>query len=129
MKYLIIIPLFFLYSCSNNHESKIEQTTEVDSVLQISKRLSDTSIMLNKIADEKTDSIVHQVENRIHELVSENGKLSNQITKLKNSTGVTKTIVIRDTIVITEKKNFWGKTKRSTDSSKSISEDTTQNNN
>jgi hypothetical protein len=40
--------------------------------------------------------------------------------QLKELTKVTKTVIVRDTIYIKEKTNFWGKKKVSTDSSSSV---------
>jgi hypothetical protein len=45
---------------------------------------------------------------------------------LKETIKVTKSKIVRDTIFITEKKNFWGRTKTSIDSSQSVTEDSTQ---
>ena len=54
-------------------------------------------------------SIVYQ----INMLKAENNELKEQVK-------VTKTVIVRDTIYIKEKTNFWGKKKVSTDSSSSV---------
>jgi len=43
-----------------------------------------------------------------------------QNAKLKEDAKIVKTITIRDTIIIKEKTNFWGRKKTSTDSISSI---------
>lgn len=69
-----------------------------------------------KIIIKKKKEIVYkfqEAEKKIIELQKENEKL-NELSK------ITKTVIVRDTIYIKEKTNFWGKKRISTDSSSSI---------
>ena len=106
MKKILIIP-FILMSCQ--HEVKIEPITQVDSILQKSIKTSDSSVKVLKMADKKTEQTIKQVAKKMEAM-----KL--QIEVLKVMAKSTRTIVLRDTIFVTEKKNFWGKTKKTVDS-------------
>ncbi len=64
---------------------------------------------MQKVIERKQKSIVYQ----INMLKAENNELKEQVK-------VTKTVIVRDTIYIKEKTNFWGKKKVSTDSSSSV---------
>ena len=64
---------------------------------------------------------------KVDKLENTNNTLKKEIQGLKEVSKMTKTIIIRDTVFITEKKNFWGKTKTKLDSSQStIIEDSLQ---
>ncbi len=74
-------------------------------------------------------TVFKQVDKSINKKVS---KVVKEITYLKaenKELSKAKSIktIIRDTIYITEKKNFWGKTKKTTDSSQGVSVDTLEN--
>lgn len=102
-----LIPLLLLASCTSNVQ--VEQPSKVDSLLQKSQKLNDSSIVVLKIADKKTEEVVKQVAKKVDDMRGE-------IKSLKETIKVTKSTVIRDTIFVTEKKNFWGKTKKTIDS-------------
>ena len=71
--------------------------------------------------------IVMQVMSKVDRLENTNNTLKKEIQGLKEVSKMTKTVIIRDTVFITEKKNFWGKTKTKIDSSQStIVEDSIQ---
>lgn len=124
-KFLAILLLFT--SCENQREYSSLTTKKADSALQNSMRLNDSSLTLLDLADKKTEVIVMKVMTKVDKLENTNSTLKKEIQGLKEVSKMTKTIIIRDTVFITEKKNFWGKTKTKIDSSQStIIEDSLQ---
>ena len=124
-KFLAILLLFM--SCENKREYSSITTKKADSALQKSMRLNDSSLNLLDLADKKTEVIVMQVMSKVDKLENTNNTLKKEIQGLKEVSKMTKTVIIRDTVFITEKKNFWGKTKTKIDSSQStIVEDSIQ---
>lgn len=124
-KFLAILLLFM--SCENKREYSSITTKKADSALQKSMRLNDSSLNLLDLADKKTEVIVMQVMSKVDKLENTNNTLKKEIQSLKEVSKMTKTVIIRDTVFITEKKNFWGKTKTKIDSSQStIVEDSIQ---
>lgn len=106
MRYILMI---LLISCNSDKQSVVlnndYQKPLYDSVIKMLP-------ITEKIIIRKEKQIVHkfqEAEKKIIELEKENEKL-NELTK------VTKTVIIRDTIYIKEKTNFWGKKRISTDS-------------
>jgi hypothetical protein len=97
-KYLVITILFL--SC-NRTETFVLDMPEVDSVMAKSEKTSDSAKVILKVSDMKE---------QIGDMKSQ---MSNMNALLKEKP---KTITVRDTVYITEKKNFWGKTKTSVDS-------------
>lgn len=98
--------------------SEAQQTTrnqEVDTVFLKSDSLAKEAMVLLPKADEQVHTIVEKMDAQMDNLKAE-------IAKAKS----TKTI-IRDTIYITEKKNFWGKKKTTVDSSGSVVVDSLEN--
>jgi len=105
--------MILLMSCNTDNEKIIVNE-------QIEKPLYDSVIKMLPIAEriiiKKERQIVYkfqEAEKKIVELQKENEKL-NELSK------ITKTVIVRDTIYIKEKTNFWGKKRISTDSSSSI---------
>ena len=101
--------MILLISCNSDKQSLVLNNDYpkplYDSVMKILP-------ITEKIIIRKEKQIVHKIqeaEKKIIELEKENEKL-NELTK------VTKTVIIRDTIYIKEKTNFWGKKRISTDS-------------
>ena len=124
----IVLTLVFLTGCAQSPEVKIE-ANETDSLLIKSKETLVTSDKVSK----KSDSIVNK---KVNKIVYEIKSFKQEVNALKEeNTNLTKAIslktekIIRDTIYITEKKNFWGKTKKTVDSSQSIEVDTLENKN
>jgi hypothetical protein len=128
----LFIFLFLLFSCKPKR-SVIPEKTKVDTLIEKSMKLNDSSIIVLKLADRKTEILVQNTINKVNELEQTNQSLKSQIDNIKNVTPYVKTntIIIRDTIYITEKKNFWGKKKITIDSSASEfqNSDTTINEN
>ena len=126
MRYSLYILFVFLLSCGNNNNKQEVVKSEIDTLIEKSVKISDSSVLVLKLADKRTEILIEEVEKKIDNLENVNESLKNSVFALKNQSNSVKTITIRDTIYITEKKNFWGKTKRTIDSSQSVSEDSLQ---
>lgn len=124
MKYLLIISLF-LASCSNHDSNFDVLPNESDSAIIESKKLNDSTKIVLDLADKKTTKTLEKVIKKVDNLQNLNISLRNENLSLKETIKVTKSTIVRDTIFITEKKNFWGKTKTKIDSSQSVVEDST----
>ncbi len=116
MKKLLLSLL--LIGCSSAPNSIKIEPNESDSVVIKSETTVVHSVKVFKQADKSIDKKVKSVAKEINYLKEENKAL------VKASSIKT---VIRDTIYITEKKNFWGKTKTTKDSSQGIQVDTLEN--
>lgn len=119
MKYIVLFFSFFL-SC-NLHKIEDEKKTyhHIDSAMKLSKSLHDSALNIHKLVDEKTKKEVEKVTSIVGKLKLENVQLKENLKILNEKSRLVQTITIHDTIFITEKKNFWGKTKTSIDSSSS----------
>lgn len=117
---IILICILLFIGC--NHKEQPIIINESDSVLSKSIELQNKSSMVLKMADESTEQKVKQVIKKVYELQYKLGDLKKEIKTVKST-------VIRDTIIITEKKNFWGKKKVTIDSTHSVIEDSTTNEN
>lgn len=131
MKNYIVVIVFFLLSCSQKKKmTDIEVVNysldTIDNILIQSDKVHISASKTLKNVDEATEKKVVSVVNKVNEM-------SKELNTLKSVVKLTKTkeILIHDTIYITEKKNFWGKTKKTIDSSRSITEnvDSLQNEN
>lgn len=116
-RYLIAIALVS-FSCNSVDYVEQESANSTDSILENSIKLSDSSKVVLELADEKAAEALEQVADKMDNYRSE-------ISALKQTIKITKSTIIRDTVFITEKRNFWGKTKTSVDSSESIQDSTT----
>jgi hypothetical protein len=127
MKKAILIVTIFFISCSGS-DKNVEYLKKInysDSIILKSKSLHDsaskTLVKADKLAENKVIQVINQV-NRVNEELN-NLKLVMKSTQAKEIIKeVVKEIIVHDTIYITEKKNFWGKTKIKIDSSKSTTE-------
>jgi len=119
MKKLLIIISIGFGSCMNKpFEKELKSVVLSDSLIHKSQTLGDSSVRVLKFADQKTAEIVEKVIEKVQTLEKEKIELK--------KTNKTNTVYIHDTVFITEKKNFWGKTKTKIDSTKGI--DSLQNN-
>ncbi len=116
MRYLLITFVFLSCASNNMKEFPVKETS--DSV--VAKSLHDSVLVMlpavEKVIVKKEKQIVYkfkEVQKEIQHLKEENSELKEQIK-------VTKTVIVRDTIYIKEKTNFWGKKRVSTDSSSSV---------
>jgi hypothetical protein len=116
MKRLIVI--LFLSSCANPIKEDKVLLDGVDTILMQSRERLDTIAKFLPKVDK-------QIETAEKEVLSNVQSIKMQNAKLKADAKIVKTITIRDTIIIKEKTNFWGKKRTSTDSISSI--DSTEN--
>ena len=107
MKKLIV--LLFFSSCANPIKEEQILFDGVDTILMQSKKHSDTIVKFLPKIDK-------QIEKAEKEVLTNVQSIKMQNARLKEDAKVVKTITIRDTIIIKEKTNFWGRKKTSTDS-------------
>jgi hypothetical protein len=116
MKRAILIIVIFFASCSGDENVEDFKVLDYsDSIIIKSKSIQDSASKTLLKADKLTEDKVIRVVNQVN-------KANEELNNLKSVMRLTKEIVIHDTIYITEKKNFWGKTKITIDSSKSTTE-------
>lgn len=128
MRYLLFIYIFFIISCQSKWKEDVIVSNYTDTLISNSNKIHDSSTLILKLADKKTEKVIKQVEKSFNVLQNENQILKKEVNDLKETIKITKSTIIRDTVFITEKKNFWGKTKTSIDSSKQIIEDSIKQN-
>lgn len=104
MKRLIV--LFFISSCSNPINEDQILFDGVDSILIQSRKRSDTIV-----------KFLPEIDKQIEK--AEKDILIN-VERLKENAKLVKTITIRDTIIVKEKTNFWGRKRITTDSISTI---------
>jgi hypothetical protein len=108
MKYLFFI---FLTGCSLTAQNpSIDQQKDIEFNNLINK-VAETNIKFKEVhkkAKAKEDKIVAQAITKIVTLNAEVKELKTEISEMKVKID---TIFIHDTVIIKEKKNFWGKTK------------------
>lgn len=102
-----IIAILFFTACGK--KTDVVEYHAVDSILIESARHTDTIAAL-----------IPKVDEVIHEREQKNAADIRAYKILRDSAKVFKTIIIRDTIVIREKTNFWGRKRVTTDSMQSI---------
>lgn len=112
MRYILLA--IFVASC-HSAAAPVKEESVFDSTLVKPLHDSVAKILpvVERVIVKKQQQIVYRIkeaERTIQALKQENVALSK----------VTKTVIVRDTIYIKEKTNFWGKKKVSTDSSSSI---------
>lgn len=128
MKHITYILLGMLLACRGSEEHNLMQKeafSEADSVIVHSQQLHDSSNVILKEVDAKTDDQIQNVIHKVEVLQDSNEHLKMENAQLKEVMRVTKSTIIRDTIYIREKTNFWGKKKLTTDSTSTIVEDST----
>jgi len=108
-----LIAILFFSSCANPIKEEKVLFDGVDTILMQSKEHIDTVVKFLP----KIDKHIEKTEKEVLRTV-ENIKTQN--AKLKEDAKIVKTITIRDTIIIKEKTNFWGKKRTSTDSISTI---------
>ena len=104
-----IIGLLLLASCSQPIKNELIVLDSVDSILLHSKKHIDTISVILPSVDKTIEIAEKKVLNNLSNI-----KAQNEI--LKQDAKIVKTITIRDTIIIKEKTNFWGRKRTSTDS-------------
>lgn len=108
MRKILIIP-FILMSCQQKQKVQPEVMPAVDSVIEHSIKTSDSSVVALKIADKKAEQTVKHIAKKVEAM-----KLQIEVLKILSKS--TRTVILRDTVFVTEKKNFWGKTRKTIDS-------------
>jgi hypothetical protein len=124
----IVIALVLLTGCAQSPEPKIEEN-ETDSILIKSKETIVATDSISKRSDSVVNKKVKKVIWEIKSIKQENITLKEENNALTKAISLKTEKIIRDTIYITEKKNFWGKTKKTVDSSQSVEIDTLENKN
>ncbi len=122
MRFFLLISIFFI-ACNGNNISNDFKLNNTDTTILHSQKLKDSTLVVLELADKKTKQVVNKAIKKVDDLQLTNKNLQIQNAELKQIIKVTKSTIIRDTIFITEKKNFWGKTKTSIDSSNSVVQD------
>ena len=112
MRYILLA--IFLFSCTS-HAMKVQHEEVFDSTLVRPLHDSVAKILpvVERVIVKKQQQIIYKIKE---------AEKAIEVLKLQNSelSKVTKTVIVRDTIYIKEKTNFWGKKKISTDSSSSV---------
>ena len=111
-RFLIVL---FLLGCESPN-TEVVDIEQIDTIFVKSDSLAKQALVVLPKADKQVDKLIERIEVKIETLKTE-------AVKAKS----VKTVVIRDTIYITEKKNFWGKKKITVDSSQSVVIDSLQN--
>ena len=105
MRYLFIL---FLFGC-NVSAQKVDRDVEFE---QLMKQVDETNLKSAKVqamANKKEKQLVTNAVATITQMKSEISELKSEISQFKIDT-----IYIHDTVLIKEKKNFWGKVKTDT---------------
>jgi hypothetical protein len=124
MRYLLA--LLLLVSCGQeSSEVIIYDTVSVEAFSR--EKFYDSVAVLIPQADKKIKQREKAIIKKIDKLEVVSDSLKKENEQLKEVVRVTKSIIIRDTVYITEKKNFWGKTKVTTDSSQGVVIDSLEN--
>lgn len=110
MRYLVFI--LFIASCTT---AEVKQVDNYDTLLirvQQSQKLMDSSLVE---ATKKEAQIINKTVDKIIEDKKQIEQLVTQVAEAKANPKVEIQIqTIRDTVFVTEKKNFWGKSKTDT---------------
>ena len=120
--YIIIIAFLFTSCMAKVIEEKEEANPSYDSIIAASHNLHDSILVYIPKVDKKIEKLEKGIIHKVDVLKKEN-------QSLKKEAMIVKTVVVRDTIYIKEKTNFWGKKKVSTDSTQSIDSTIIENEN
>lgn len=119
-----------LVGCTTNTPTESPEATHTDSLIAVSDSVAASAAHSSQVLDSVTTATAEKVADNVKVLTN---TITNYETKIKTATKtITVEKVIRDTVYVETKKNFWGKTKKSvtTSSDSSINElevvDTTQ---
>ena len=108
MRYLALILL--LSSCST---TEIEQVNKYDTLLlkiEKSQKVMDSSIV------EATKKEARIIDKTVKQIIQDKKQIAELVTQVAEAKANPKVEIqtIRDTVFVTEKKNFWGKSKKDT---------------
>lgn len=107
MRYVLLA--IFLFSCKGAAEIRDQEVFDSSLVKPLHDSVSKILPVVEQVINKREKEIIREIKY----LKAENNQLKEQVK-------VTKTVIVRDTIYIKEKTNFWGKKKVSTDSSSSV---------
>lgn len=107
MRYVLLA--IFLFSCKGAAEVRDQEVFDSTLVKPLHDSVSKILPVVEQVINKREKEIIREIKY----LKAENNQLKEQIK-------VTKTVIVRDTIYIKEKTNFWGKKKVTTDSSSSV---------
>lgn len=123
---IIALVCYTIFRNAKTHVEAVEVATELavvsDSLSSAADSLTEKVTILHK----EKDSVLTENEMLDSTLEVKDMfiiKQSSAIKSLKNDTAALKkvsTIVIRDTVYVTESKNFWGRTKKSVETSSDV---------
>jgi hypothetical protein len=105
MKYLFIL---FLFGC-NVSAQNVDRDVEFEQLMKQVNETNAKSATVQEMASKKEKQLVTNAVATITQMKSEISELKSGITQYKVDT-----IYIHDTVIIKEKKNFWGKVKTDT---------------
>jgi outer membrane murein-binding lipoprotein Lpp len=127
MKKLIILSSLLLLGCNNQKLEELEviDIQQIDSIFVLSDSLAKQAIFTLPKADKQFTTLVEKVETKIDKLEVDVkvAKREADVAKREAATVKAKVVYIRDTVYITEQKNFWGKKKVTVDGSEPILKD------
>ena len=108
MRYLALILL--LSSCTT---TEIEQVNKYDTLLlkiEKSQKVMDSSIV------EATKKEARIIDKTVKQIIQDKKQIAELVTQVAEAKANPKVEIqtIRDTVFVTEKKNFWGKSKKDT---------------
>jgi hypothetical protein len=120
---IIFLVFLIIFLSGKNH---VETTNKVIQLNEKTIKLTDS--VVNLVDEHKSincklkskDSILSK-QNEVISSQNENlNQIKKQFDKVKSTPIVTQTIYIHDTVIIVEKKNFWGKTKKTIQQNSSV---------
>lgn len=127
MRHIFVIAFSFLLSCNGEKHEEDVKYERVDSIIMAAKAHRDSSVVVLQLADKKALDVVGNAAERFDSIHKAHAGLKNEYNDYKIKSIMSLKVVQRDTIYVTEKKNFWGKTRRTIDSTSSSHEDTLSN--
>lgn len=109
MKYLFIL---FLFGCGVSAQKVDNQDIEFETLMKRINANNEKSVKVQASASKVEKQLVTKAVATITQMKSEISELKNEISEFSEMKK--DTIYIHDTILIKEKKNFWGKVKTDT---------------
>jgi microcompartment protein CcmL/EutN len=116
MRYILISLMFIACSSGDVKDFPVKETSDSVIVKPLHDSVEKMLPVVEKVIIKKEKQIIY----KYREIAKEVQQLKQENSELKEQVKITKTVVVRDTIYIKEKTNFWGKKKVSTDSSSSV---------
>ena len=110
MRYLALILL--LSSCST---TEIEQVNKYDTLLL---KVAKSQLKIDSSIVEATKKEARLIDKTVKQIIQDKKQIAELVTQVAEAKANTKVEIqvqtIRDTVFVTEKKNFWGKSKKDT---------------